>query len=737
MDDQVLIHILETACAEENLIFQVIEQERHLHVFLNREAEQVLDYQAVGRKIFQAFSRLSLTDIDGVCLYSRVLGQEEPDWEAKFRLPQAKQAVKPAAAQQSAQPGAAQQATVQQVAQPVAQAQQSRAAQPAQTPAQQRMSEAATYIMQDETEQAGASRTSTAVATPVAEAAAYPLSDTDGAAEAAADYEAAEAAAPTVSVVAESAIAHSSPTPPPTEASHAETSAQSAPAPLEQDFDLASHCFIRNRMLLTADIVPPAKGIAQQLDAFHKFDLVEKQRMMPQLELFFKGAPTFSTDDLGETQQQWFQAMEALGGDKKRKAAIWFSRYCVDPETTLAVVAKVFDPSLGGAEPEVALDSPEPDAEPAGSADEAGPRGMDDDDLNGMGMNCMSAPPRRSAQRPPRSAPRTASQAQASQSFQPAAQSQPASSVPAWFFPGIVVAGSIFMILLGLIFARPATVAASDLCNGSAEQEYCQLATKVVDGEVLEEVLDYTAPLPDDEYERDRLMGQAIANCNPFGAMNAGENFIKAFDKGGPTPVNSAAREVMPGIILADVQHANVDSPGDGDVRTACLLNYASLGGDGGAWEEAVPMGDVVIPTAWPEVPFESGEGYAEQVRQARAENILVRVGANLIFTAMGMFAAVMLRTAITAYSVDVLCQATIVMCIIETVLDAIVPFGIFSTFAGKSLALGLTSAIVPNFKLDWSNGYFAVLACVMVMSLVRLVCGWILFASILQGGLV
>ena len=731
MDDQVLIHILETACSEENLIFQVIEQERYLHVFLNREADQVLDYQVVGRKIFQAFSRLSLTDIDGVCLYSRVLGQEEPDWEAKFRLPQAKQIAEPAA-----EPVAAQQVAVQQgAAQPVAahagaQAQPRRATTPtAQSPAQQQVSEAVTYIMQDETSQAVANPPGTAA--PAAEAAAYPLSDTDGATEAAADYEAAEAAAPTVSVMADSAIA------PQKTVAEPSPAPQAAPAPLDEDFDLASHCFIRNRMLLTADIVPPAKEIAQQLDEFHKFDLADKQRMVPQLVLFFKGAPTFSTEGLSETQQQWFQAMEALGGDKKRKAAIWFSRYCVEPEATLAVVARVFDPSLGLAEAEEE-EAAEADAETGSRSDnEAGsPReGMNGMDMNGMGMNGnMSAPPRS----PRRSAgtSRAASQSHAEQSLQPAAQSQPASSVPPWFFPGIVVAGSILMMLLGLIFARPDTVAASDLCNGSAEQEYCQLATQIVDGEALEAVLDDAAPLPSEKYERDMVMRQAIANCSPFGAMNAGENFIKAFE-GGPKPVNSSAREVMPGIILADVQHANVDAPGSGDVRTACLLNYQSLGVNGESWQEAVPMGDVVIPTAWPEESFESGEGYAEQVRQARAENILVRAGANLIFTAVGMFAAVMLRTAITAYSVDVLCQATLVMCIIETVMDAIVPFGIFSTFAGKSLALGLTSAIVPNFKLDWSSGYFSVLACVMVMSLVRLVLGWILFASILQGSMV
>ena len=700
MDDQVLIHILETACREENLIFQVVEQDHHLHVFLNRDPGQILDYKVVGKKIYQALIRLSLTDIAGVCLYSRLLGEEEPDWEAKFRLPQANPQERNAPS-----------------------------AQLVRSEAQRQMGEADTYVIREDitaqrTEakksmalsggsQAVATRSATVVATPSAEAANYPLSDQDGVTEAVAAY---EAAAPTVSVVADKSPV---------------TAEEVAPAPLDGDFNLAEHCFIRNRMLLMADILPPSKVVAKQINSFHGFSMAEKQRMMPQVELFFKGAPSFSAEGLAEAQQVWFQDMEALTGDDKRKGPIWLSRYCVDAEATMDVVARVFDPSLGAAKQE--------DESAEEAAVEADIQGGAAHSISGSMVGERLAPPRSHPNSPARSPGSSSGQASTSQ-FQPssasstAARPQPKSPLPPGFFPSIVVFGSMMMILMGLVFAKPATLATSELCHNSAHPELCQLATQIVEREALEEISGESVPLPTDQWAIDSIMQQATASCTPLAAMNAGENFIKAFEDT-PTPLKSSTAEVMPGIILADVEQANIDAPGTGNVRTACVLKYDAFEGIPGVEAAPRPINNMVIPTAWPAESFESGEGYAGQMRQARAQNPLVRIGANLIFTAIGMFAAVMLRTAITVYSVDVLCQATIVMCIIESIMDFIVPFGVFSTFAGKSLSLGLTSWMVPNFKLDWSSGYISVLACVMVMSFVRLLLSWIFFVSILQSG--
>ncbi len=699
MDDQVLIHILETACSEESLIFQVVEQDRHLHVFLNREPGQVLDYKGVGKKIYQALIRLSLTDIDGVCLYSRVLGEEEPDWEAKFRLPQAK----PAGEQNNA-------------AQP---------AQPVQSETQRQMSEAATYIMQDVAAQraeakksmvegggspAVATRSANAVAAPAAEAANYPLSDKDGVTEAAAAYEAAEAAAPTVSVVADMPPAQSEP---------------AAAPPLDEGFDLASYCFIRNRMLLTADILPPSKAVATQVNGFHEFSMAEKQRMMPQLELFFKGAPTFSAEGLTEAQQTWFQEMEALTGDDARKGPIWLSRYCVDAEATLAVVARVFDPSLGAAKPE------EDEELVEASANEAEPQGGAAHSISGAMTGEMSAPPRSPQARPGANRARQHPQGQ---SMGQASRSEPAAKpVNQWLWPSIVVISSIFLMCLGMILAKPAALAGSEACNSSTAPEQCQLATQIVGPEFFEDLGSNIKPLPALKSERDLMLTRAARTCSTFGAENAGHRADVQSPK--KTLLQSNAQEILPGITLADVMYRNAGDAGP--VRTACVVTHEAWG-DQPEDVELWVSGAAVIPANWPTEAYDNSAEQEVDLRVEQAFHPLFTFGSTMLFTTVGLFAAALLRMAVAANNMTALYQASIAMSIFEGIFELLLPLnGLFFfpfMVARKSLALGLTSAVVPGFKVDWSGGYMSVAGCVAVMMAVRFVLRWLMILTFLGG---
>lgn len=701
MDDQVLIHILEIACSEENLVFQVVEQDRHLHVFLNREPEQVLDYQVVGKKIYQALSRLSLTDVDGVGLYSRVLGEEEPDWEATFRLPQAKQESRatPASAAQVAH----------------------KVVQPVQNETQRQMSEADTYVMEDVAAQRAeakksmaegggsqvvATRSATAVAAPAAEAANYPLSDLDGVTEAAAAY---EAAAPTVSVVAESLAAKP------------ETA-----APLDEGFVLSEHCFIRNRMLLTADIVPPSKAVAKQLTGFHEFSMAEKQRMMPQLELFFKGAPTFCAEGLTQAQQSWFQDLEALTGDDARKGPIWLSRYCVDAGTTLEVVARVFDPSLGVAKKEEQVVE-EPAADAAGQGGAA-------HSIGGSRAGGREASPRSPQIRPGNGTANSARQPSSRQSLGQATRAagkRPASESQ-WLWPGIVVFGSVFLMCLGMIFAKPAVVA-SDTCNASAAPEKCQLATQIAGPEFFEDLGANLRPLPVVKAERDLMLTRAAGFCSSVGAEHAGHG-------DGPSPkktlLSSNAQEVLPGVVLTDVMYRNAGDAGP--VRTACVVTYEAWG-DPPEDAELGVADSAVIPASWPTEAYDHSKAQEAELRVEQAFHPLFTFGSTLLFTTVGLFAAALLRMAVTTHNLTALSQAAIAMAIFEGFFDLLLPLNGLLMFpfivARKSFALGLAGAVIPGFKVDWAGGYMSVAGCVAVMVLVRFVFRWLMITTILAGG--
>lgn len=726
MDDQVLIHILETACREENLVFQVMEQERHLHVFLNREPEQVLNYQAVGKKIYQALSRLSLTDIEGVCLYGRVLGEEEPDWEAKFRLPQAKQS--------QAKQASAQQALAKSVL-----------AQPVQNVAQRQISEAETYVMQDvaaqraeakqamATEgrgsQAVAQRSAHVVAAPAA--ANYPLSDEDGGAEAAADYEAAEAAAPTVSVVADVVD---------------EPNAKpeiAAPTPLDENFDLSDYCFIRNRMLLTADIVPPSKAVAKQINGFHGFSMAEKQRMMPQLELFFKGAPTFSAEGLNEAQRVWFQEMDALTGDDTRKAPIWLSRYCADVGTTLDGVARVFDPSLGAAK--------KVDEAAEESATDAPPQGGAAHSISGSVTGGMAAPPRSRSQRPtesPQARPgnRTAKPSRSpSQPMGRAARvaESTSHSPKQWIWPGIVVMVSVFLMCLGMLLAKQPAAIATGACTGSDYPEQCHLATQIVGTQEAWDAMEEEAlPLPTHGNGEMRENALAIvgSDCGLNGAVNAGHRSIEVFNTEVFNREISASRphqvqEILPGILLGDVEYPSAEGPGT--VRTACLFSNEAIPNTSRS-TQPFEIASAVIPVGWPAEAYDNSAVQEAELRGEQAFHPLFTFGSTMLFTTVGLFAAALLRLSVTAYDLTALSQAAIVMSIFEAIFDFLLPLGGILLFpviiAQKSLALGLTGAVVPNFKVDWSSDYLSVASCIAVMSLVRLVLRWIMILTILGG---
>jgi hypothetical protein len=81
MDATTIITILEEALEPLAINLQVIAQEPYLYIYLNRAPEQVLDYPALTTQIAAVVRELHLDGIQGICLYSRPLGETEPDWE--------------------------------------------------------------------------------------------------------------------------------------------------------------------------------------------------------------------------------------------------------------------------------------------------------------------------------------------------------------------------------------------------------------------------------------------------------------------------------------------------------------------------------------------------------------------------------------------------------------------------------------------------------------------------------
>lgn len=86
MDQELILQALKNACGNKIYRFQIIVQDSQLHIYINRKAESKPDYDFLTDLVTQAIADLKLDALDGMWLYSRKLGEIEPDWQTFVEL---------------------------------------------------------------------------------------------------------------------------------------------------------------------------------------------------------------------------------------------------------------------------------------------------------------------------------------------------------------------------------------------------------------------------------------------------------------------------------------------------------------------------------------------------------------------------------------------------------------------------------------------------------------------------
>jgi hypothetical protein len=120
------------------------------------------------------------------------------------------------------------------------------------------------------------------------------------------------------------------------------TAVTDTPAPSEPEpFNLAKYCFTRNRALLTADLPSPKIALAELLRDFDHFLDSEKQLILEQFSTFLRNPDGVNTANWSEEMRAWLGKVRNFGDEETRNMAIWLSRYCAHPETTLETVRGV------------------------------------------------------------------------------------------------------------------------------------------------------------------------------------------------------------------------------------------------------------------------------------------------------------------------------------------------------------------------------------------------------------
>jgi hypothetical protein len=113
-----------------------------------------------------------------------------------------------------------------------------------------------------------------------------------------------------------------------------------------QEFKLSDYCFVRNRSLLTVEILPPAEKIALAVQSFHALPDSSKELILPILKLFFRSSDVLLTEQFDQEIQQWFEQLTQFNDREVRSASNWFSRYGFNPEKTMLEVMAVIEPEI-------------------------------------------------------------------------------------------------------------------------------------------------------------------------------------------------------------------------------------------------------------------------------------------------------------------------------------------------------------------------------------------------------
>ena len=82
MNESQILNAIANVCEDDTLRFQVIIQDSTLHIYINRPTTAELDYQHLKQRINFAIISLCPAEVEQIWLYSRILGQIEPDWQS-------------------------------------------------------------------------------------------------------------------------------------------------------------------------------------------------------------------------------------------------------------------------------------------------------------------------------------------------------------------------------------------------------------------------------------------------------------------------------------------------------------------------------------------------------------------------------------------------------------------------------------------------------------------------------
>ena len=145
----------------------------------------------------------------------------------------------------------------------------------------------------------------------------------------------------------------------------AATSAPESPGPTaptaSETSELAQFCFVSNKLMLTTSLPHPPTPVIAAVYHVHTLPDPQKIQLLSHLGVFFRDPDSPVPPSLPEPFYPFWYALKGLNEQQQRGVAVWLSRYCAQPEATLASLGS---PPAQPFVPETAPPPPAPTAPP-------------------------------------------------------------------------------------------------------------------------------------------------------------------------------------------------------------------------------------------------------------------------------------------------------------------------------------------------------------------------------------
>ena len=666
--EQLIIDALKSACGNKNIKFQVIIKDGQLHIYANHRQNYHPQYAILESNVGAAIASLNLETVDRVWLYARPLGQIEPNWQVLVELPtQASGDLeKDTEANQKSEPQPDPLDDLPNLESLI------------------EVEEKGDYdptILSSMGDTGKIQQNLLDESETVCEDAAPEISVTDFAGF---DNDTDNSLGDT-GLLQNIGLVHGSP--------FKEAEIGTMPANEEResistdpttDNPLAKYCFITNKKLLTEEAPDPERDTMRMVKFVHHLSEGDRLQLLSILDTYFREGITPGLETTLPASQNWVKKVRELDEADRHLLAVWLSRYCFNPKTTL----EEFE----------AISAAKAAAE--SNKNSKNTRSKTEYSFVAVSRNLNS----------------NSTADKDLELDEPKFQLPP--KVKRLLLPGIWILTTLILIILGIFAHNSQLIATSAripaLCNNTiGSPEYCRLAVNLVGDKTIAQTPESLFPLTE--------VTETVADygCGRYANLKAGIDIAKI--PPATTPVISTYGEkVFPHIYAVVVEQKQAQQPGN--IKVGCVYTA------GQGQRSPKKLSADLIPLNWP------NEHYQQQQESGSITFGIyskpIKLGLYTIFAALGIAIVSRLNLGLKIDRVHTIYLVALLLGMVQLIISFLTGFvGLLGAMIMPIVAILAASSLLRDFQLNWKRGYPSVAITALAIVAIQL-----LFSSFCLG---